>query len=55
MNEERKCCICGRIFRGWGNNPYPVVQDVEARCCDVCNATAVVPARLEQLYRKEHE
>jgi len=55
-NEERTCCICGCKFRGWGNNPWPVVQDVDARCCDLCNDTKVLSARITQMYvnsRKE--
>ena len=48
-NGVKICCICGKTFEGWGNNPYPVVKDEDARCCDDCNATYVIPARLEAL------
>lgn len=47
-----KCCICdGEIEKredGWnmGNNAEPVS---EGRCCDVCNYTVVIPARMEWL------
>jgi hypothetical protein len=37
-------------FTGWGNNPYPVVEDADARCCDACNAEKVLPARLAQMF-----
>ena len=47
-NNEKKCCICGIKFVGWGNNPWPVKDDGE--CCDVCNNTKVIPARLAQMY-----
>ena len=42
-----KCCICGCNIEGYGNNPYPLCaeDDVESRCCDVCN-NYVIRARL---------
>lgn len=43
------CCICGSHCNGYGNNPYPVVKDETARCCDTCNSEAVIPARLINL------
>ena len=42
--KEKKCCICGRTFTGWGNNPWPV--RLNGRCCDSCNSMYVLPARL---------
>ena len=48
-NDKYVCCICGKEFEGWGNNPYPVVKDEDARCCDDCNAMCVIPARIEAL------
>ena len=42
--EMNKCCICGREFEGWGNNPWPLETDGE--CCDECNMEYVIPARL---------
>ena len=44
--EEHICCICGKKFNGYGNNPDPVKK--EGRCCDDCNNTKVIPARLEE-------
>lgn len=44
MDKTRKCCICGREFKGWGNNPWPLKVDGE--CCDECNYDFVIPARL---------
>lgn len=49
-----ECCICGKICTDWGNDPWPVIEAEDARCCDECNATVVVPARLERLRRKEN-
>ena len=44
-----KCCICGQLFEGWGNNPWPVVKD--GNCCNECNINVVVPARIEMMNR----
>ena len=48
-----KCCICNEEIKpdqvtGWnqGNNAEPVK---EGRCCDDCNNTKVIPARLKEL------
>lgn len=38
------CCICGKEFKGWGNNPWPVKEDGE--CCNSCNSQKVIPARI---------
>lgn len=38
------CCICGKEFEGYGNNPAPIKGD---RCCDDCNKSVVIPARLK--------
>ena len=54
--EEFKCCICGNLIIGeWGNNPWPVVKDEDAKCCDECNSTVVLAARLGQMFGKENE
>lgn len=42
--KEWKCCICGKTYTGWGNNPWPVKEN--GRCCDWCNETEVIPARI---------
>lgn len=44
-----KCCLCGKSFTGYGNNPYPVDKNPEHRCCDICNVTKVLPARVIEL------
>lgn len=41
-----KCCICGKEFNGYGNNPYPLTNNKEDRCCDACDLKYVVIARL---------
>lgn len=51
-----KCAICGKELRSkYGNNPYPVVQDNEARCCDMCNDNFVIPARIDGVNTIEKE
>ena len=46
MNQNRanECCICGKTFTGYGNNPWPVMSN--GKCCDSCNFEVVLPARL---------
>lgn len=46
MNKPKYfCCICGSaITYGMGNNPAPIA--VGGRCCDNCNTSVVIPARL---------
>lgn len=44
-----KCCICGEKIVGYGNNPWPVNNDVRKRCCDKCDWDIVIPARLLRL------
>lgn len=44
MEEKKVCCICGKEFTGWGNNPWPIKQSGE--CCNECNMDKVVPARI---------
>lgn len=46
------CVLCGNPCEPWheeeptgyGHNPEPLAED--GRCCDNCNATKVIPARL---------
>ena len=53
-DELKKCCICGKVYVGWGNNPSPIDDEEEHRCCDACNNRYVIPARILELYgRKE--
>ena len=48
MEKYYTCCICGQVFTGYGNNPWPVNDDEDARCCDTCNADVVIPARVKR-------
>lgn len=38
------CCICEKPFEGFGHSPRPLAED--GCCCDSCNYTKVIPARL---------
>lgn len=49
-----KCSICNKeipVKGKWtqGNNAQPIN---DGRCCDYCNDTKVLPARLERLMKK---
>ena len=49
------CCICGQECENeWGNNPYPIVDDPNARCCDQCNML-VIAERAGLMILKEQE
>lgn len=40
--KNPKCCICGEECENqWGNNPWPLVKDEGARCCNDCNSAVV--------------
>lgn len=43
-----RCVLCNDLIYGYGNNPAPVAK--EGVCCDGCNATKVLPARLQRAY-----
>ena len=51
MVPERKCSFCGETFRGWGNNPSPVLEAVGSLACHECNAAIVLPQRLRNAMR----
>lgn len=51
--ELKKCVLCGKEFKGWGNNPYPLHE--EGECCDECNTTKVIPARILKMYENKKE
>jgi hypothetical protein len=44
---SKLCVLCGIEFLEWGNDPWPLAS--KGWCCDRCNATKVIPARLKQL------
>lgn len=44
--RDNKCVICGKEIEGYGNNAEPVKK---GKCCDECNRTVVLPARIKDL------
>jgi hypothetical protein len=47
------CCICDEVSNGFGNNPETVgalKYSLDAKCCDECNDTVVVPARISAMF-----
>ena len=49
------CVICGTEIDGFGNNPAPVKASYSGRCCDLCNAIHVIPARFDAILDKQQE
>jgi hypothetical protein len=45
----KTCVLCGLDFDGWGNNPEPVARFEEGQCCDRCNQTVVLNARIGRI------
>lgn len=50
--ETKKCVLCNSVLETYGNNPAPLAQDGE--CCDDCNSTKVIPARVAWI-KADHE
>lgn len=44
-DRPTKCCLCGKTFVEFGNNPWPLAK--KGRCYDMCNWTKVIPARVK--------
>jgi len=44
-----KCSLCDGHYIFGGNNPQPVIDDYDARCCDKCDETAVRQARINHI------
>jgi hypothetical protein len=50
MNDPQKICsICQAPFDEFGNNAAPVNA---GRCCNLCNDTVVIPARIRRMRRE---
>lgn len=47
--DKYVCCICGKAFIGPGNNPWPVNNGVNVKCCDSCNQSVVIPVRIANM------
>jgi len=46
-----KCCLCHKIFEGYGNNAQPVK---DGKCCDECNQMIVIPHRVYLFCKKKY-
>lgn len=42
----KTCSICGNPYVGYGCNARPVNN---GRCCNVCDRTVVIPARIKRM------
>ena len=54
MQDKIRCCFCGKEI-DWmtSNDPRPIrTEHKDARCCDSCNASIVIPTRLAIWGRK---
>ena len=49
MLPTNACCFCRETFRGYGNNPWPVLEGGTA--CDACNRSIVIIARSQAMRR----
>lgn len=46
-NEHPRCCICGKECESkWGNNPAPLPVEENDVCCNECNMSIVLSARI---------
>lgn len=55
MNEKSllsTCVLCGKKYTGIGNSCYPIFDDDSLLCCDDCNDTRVIAARLKLCGKK---
>lgn len=47
-DARRRCCLCGEYLNGERNNPEPLASSL-LDCCNFCNGSKVMPARLLQM------
>ena len=52
MDRDGYCCLCGEDFTNYGNYAWPLREHDDDRCCDTCNNTQVIPARLRLWWAK---
>ena len=45
FEKHHYCCMCGKEYSGVGYDAEPVWY---GRCCDKCNTTMIIPARIHQ-------
>ena len=49
------CCLCGANAGKYGNNPFPYGEEEDDKCCDECNWTCVIPARIGKFGKEARE
>ena len=51
VTPAKVCVLCGEPFTEFefGNNPWPLEESDDGQCCNWCNGTRVIPARLALL------
>jgi len=49
---EKNCNICKENYIGYGNNAKPVS---DGKCCDKCNFSVVIPARLKSILEQKEK
>ena len=49
--SKAMCCFCNEEIDGYGNNPEPVAEG-KLKCCDKCNMSVVIPARINEARRR---
>lgn len=54
LTEDKEICVlCGKHIVGYGNNPFPLAD--EGKCCDECNKTKVIPARIKDFEELKYD
>ena len=53
LENYKTCCICGKVFEGYGKNPKPIREDGE--CCYECYVKHVVPEMIGEIKIKADE
>lgn len=56
MPETGICCICGKPYGMFGNNPEPLCDDKDytSRCCNDCDRKYVLTARIIKDFFEEN-
>lgn len=42
--KSYRCPLCGKSFKGYGNDPWPIVTD---RVCSECDWKVIIPLRIK--------